>query len=173
MAHPASCSAVPARRPPRRYFSLLRQKRSRVFLLHLGAFLSASATDAQAPQQQYVYGAAPVTTTSSKIAAYAKNGLRCPRLSLCRSTARRSNSRGCAGPISFYRQSRHEQHLHVSDQQSHRQPQRSPWISFFYRPNGKPKLGAECTRLPFHGKIRPVPLCWLSLWKFLGARRGE
>jgi hypothetical protein len=75
MAHPASCSAVHASKPTRRHFSILRQKGSRVFLLHLGALLSANAIHGQTPQQQYVYGAAPVTTTTSKIAGYAKNRL--------------------------------------------------------------------------------------------------
>ncbi len=43
----------------------------RLLLLH--AALAASAA-AQAPQQQYVYGSVPLTTTTSQVAAYAKNG---------------------------------------------------------------------------------------------------
>src|SRR5260370_13439046 len=42
-------------------------------LLLLYAALAASAA-AQAPQQQYVYGSVPLTTTTSQVAAYAKNG---------------------------------------------------------------------------------------------------
>ena len=75
MAHSASRSVVLARKPFRRHFTLVYQTSSRVLLLHLGALLSAVATDAQTPQQQYVYGAAPVTTATSQIAAYEKNGL--------------------------------------------------------------------------------------------------
>jgi 6-phosphogluconolactonase (cycloisomerase 2 family) len=56
-------------------FLILRQKSSRVLLLQLGTFLSAIATGAQTSQQQYVYGSVPITTTTSQIAAYAKNGL--------------------------------------------------------------------------------------------------
>jgi 6-phosphogluconolactonase (cycloisomerase 2 family) len=43
-------------------------------LLMMGAFLAAVRTGAQTPQQQYIYGAVPVTTTTSQIAAYVKNG---------------------------------------------------------------------------------------------------
>jgi len=43
----------------------------RLAILHL-AF--ASGAIAQAPQQQYVFGSVPVTTTTSQVAAYAKNG---------------------------------------------------------------------------------------------------
>jgi 6-phosphogluconolactonase (cycloisomerase 2 family) len=53
----------------------LGQQSSRpLLLLMMGAFLAAVRTGAQTPQHQYVYGAAPVTTTTSQIAAYVKNG---------------------------------------------------------------------------------------------------
>jgi hypothetical protein len=42
-------------------------------LLLLQATLAAAAA-AQIPQQQYVYGSVPITTTTSQVAAYAKNG---------------------------------------------------------------------------------------------------
>src|SRR5882672_9831322 len=42
-------------------------------LLFLQATLSATAA-AQTPQQQYVYGSVPVTTVTSQISAYGKNG---------------------------------------------------------------------------------------------------
>jgi 6-phosphogluconolactonase (cycloisomerase 2 family) len=50
-----------------------------VLQLQLGALLASVSlgvvlTDAQTPQQQYVYGAVPVTPSTSQIAAYAKNG---------------------------------------------------------------------------------------------------
>ena len=43
----------------------------RLLLLH--AALAATAA-AQTPQQQYVFGSVPITTTTSQLAAYAKNG---------------------------------------------------------------------------------------------------
>ena len=42
-----------------------------LFLLHATL---ASIAIAQAPQQQYVFGSVPITTTTSQVAAYAKNG---------------------------------------------------------------------------------------------------
>jgi 6-phosphogluconolactonase (cycloisomerase 2 family) len=44
---------------------------SRLLLLH--ATLAAIAA-AQTPRQQYVFGSVPITTTTSQVAAYAKNG---------------------------------------------------------------------------------------------------
>jgi len=41
-------------------------------LVLLQTTLSATAA-AQAPQQQYIYGSVPVTTTTSQVAAYVKN----------------------------------------------------------------------------------------------------
>jgi hypothetical protein len=74
MAQPAPLSSVPARKSPRRNRPSWNRTGSRLLLLPLGAFLGAVATHAQTPQQQYVYGSVPVTTTTSQIAAYAKNG---------------------------------------------------------------------------------------------------
>jgi len=47
-------------------------KNNLVRLLLLQATLSATAV-AQSPQQQYVYGSVPVTTSTSQISAYGKN----------------------------------------------------------------------------------------------------
>jgi 6-phosphogluconolactonase (cycloisomerase 2 family) len=45
------------------------------FLILLSTFLSlASAASAQSPQQQYVYGSAPLSSTSSVISGFGKNG---------------------------------------------------------------------------------------------------
>lgn len=44
-----------------------------LWLLLLHATLASFAI-AQAPQQQYVFGSVPITTTISQVAAYAKNG---------------------------------------------------------------------------------------------------
>lgn len=46
----------------------------RLALLQVGILPGALSTPAQTPQQQYVFGSVPVTTTTSEIAAYAKNG---------------------------------------------------------------------------------------------------
>src|SRR5579864_1894341 len=56
-------------------YRLLPGKRtvSRIFLA-MGACATAGSTLAQTPQQQYVYGSVPITTTTSQVAAYAKNG---------------------------------------------------------------------------------------------------
>jgi 6-phosphogluconolactonase (cycloisomerase 2 family) len=73
MAQPVSFTSVP-RTSRHHNFSFLQRKGSGAILLQLGAFLAAVATNAQAPQQQYVYGGVPITTSTSQITAYAKNG---------------------------------------------------------------------------------------------------
>ena len=73
MAQPPLFAVLAAEKSARRTF--LGQKSSRpLLLLMIGAFLAAVPAGAQTPQQQYVYGAVPVTTTTSQIAAYLKNG---------------------------------------------------------------------------------------------------
>src|SRR5579864_3510381 len=47
---------------------------SRLVLLQMGLLPGVLSTSAQTPQQQYVFDSVPVTTTTSEIAAYAKNG---------------------------------------------------------------------------------------------------
>src|SRR5436305_13832056 len=51
----------------------LLHKRKLMRLLGLQAVLSGTLM-AQTPQQQYVYGSVPITTGTSQISAYAKNG---------------------------------------------------------------------------------------------------
>src|ERR1700688_4183300 len=73
MAQPPLFAVLAAGKSARCTF--LGQKSSRpLLLLMIGAFLAAVPAGAQTPQQQYVYGALPVTTTTSQIAAYLKNG---------------------------------------------------------------------------------------------------
>ena len=73
MAQPAPLACVPTRKSPRRNSASSSRTGWRILLL-LATFVPAVSTHAQTPQQQYVYGAVPVTTTTSQIAAYAKNG---------------------------------------------------------------------------------------------------
>src|SRR5216683_3112017 len=73
MAQAPPLSPVSFRKSPRSSSALSGRARWSLLLL-LGTFAAAAAADAQTPQQQYVYGSVPVTTTTSQIAAYAKNG---------------------------------------------------------------------------------------------------
>ncbi len=124
-------------------------------LLFLQATLSTTAA-AQAPPQQYVYGSVPVTTATSQISAYGKNGAN-GTLTGVTGAPFADSLQGGAMAIDGL-----GHFLFVINPST---------LAFFYRSDDKSSNGSHFSDLHRGGKIRPVPVCGLPVWQFCGPRR--